>query len=264
MQVSLKNITFMAVLVGACWLTPFTAARADFSLTLSEAGYSDQTITFAPGPDNPQPGTAQVLIFQGDFGGFTYLLEAATSNSNLADQAPSLSLTNLQLSTNDQTAQTLTITVQDTGFSTSSLQGANSVDLVSQFTITTLPTDSSATFQSFLGNTAGQVLSPVTTDAAGVVTSTSTPAPSGMFTLKNVTTITMKGAGLVQTQGNTQVVAPPTTGGNPQVLAPEPGTMGAVFSALPLLVGLGLWRRRSQRLQLAASRLEAGWPTPLI
>jgi hypothetical protein len=206
-------------------------AHATFTLTLSEAGYADQTITF--NPSTGVPGQAEVIDYAGSFGGFQIVVEVASSNSNLPDQTPTLTLNNLQLTGANGVTQTLQITVADTGFSTQST-GPGPVDLRSQVSDTQLPTGNEITYQSFLNGVGGDSLS--LSSAGGAQGDSTIVAPTNPFTLESITTITVHGASYVQTTGITEV------------LAPSPSTLGAAaVSAVPLL-GLGLWRRRARKV----------------
>lgn len=217
------------------------AARATFTLTLHEDGVTDQTIIFALSHGDRSSDAPQMIHYSDSFGGFNLVVEVATSNSNIPGATPTLTLNNVQFTNASQAAQTLQLTVTDTGFTTQSI-GTGSVDLHSQISDIQFPLGSSVTFQSFLNGTAGNQVS---LNGPGVAEEhTTIAAPGNPFTLQNVTTVTVAGASLVQMIGSTEVAAAPGNG-PPQVLAPEPSTLGAAISGLPVL-GLGLWYRRSR------------------
>jgi len=210
-------------------------ARAEFSLTLHEAGYTDQTVTFFGSPGSSVPA---LLGFGGSFGGFAVVVEISTSNSNIPGATPTLTLSNLQIGGRAGVTQSLQITVKDTGFSLPS--GTTTADLKSQLAVTALPGQSTVTYQSFLNSSSGTLLT--LNSVNGTSATDSVSVPSGTFTLESVTTITLTGAGLIQTSGITTA----TGTGGPPVVVPEPGTMAAACSVLPFL-GAGLWWRRKTK-----------------
>jgi hypothetical protein len=230
-----RRLLVSTSLAVAVLLAALGNARAEFSLTLHETGYADQTVTFSGSPGSSVPA---LLGFGGSFGGFAVVVEIASSNSNVPGATPTLTINNLLIGGTTGVTQTLQITVKDTGFTFPS--GTSTADLKSQLSVTALPWASSVTYQSFLNTSSGSLLS--LGGVGGTSATNSVSATSGTFTLESVTSITITGAGLVQTTGITQASA---TGG-PPVVVPEPGTMAAACSVLPFL-GAGLWWRRKTK-----------------
>src|SRR5262249_9736477 len=107
------------------------------------------------------------------------------------------------------------------------------VTLVSQLATTQVPTGSGVTYQSFLNGTAGNKLSLNT--VGGVEDNKVLASATNPFTLKSVTTVTVNGIGIIQASGVTLVHAP------------EPATMGAAFSMVPVLAA-GLWWKRRRKV----------------
>jgi hypothetical protein len=234
---SARKLLVSTSLAVVALLASLGNARAEYKLTLHESGYSDKTVTFS-GP--PTPGVPTVLGFGGSFGGFAVVVEVSSSNSNIPGATPTLTISNLQIGGHAGVTQTLQITVSDDNFKLPN--GTTTADLKSQLGATLLPSQSAVTYQSFLNGSAGQQLS--LSSVGGNSGTDSVSVPSGTFTLKSVTTITITGAGVVQTSGITTATA--TSSGGPSVVAPEPGTMAAACSVLPFL-GAGLWWRRKSR-----------------
>jgi hypothetical protein len=225
---SCRRLATCAVLTVAALLTSLGTARADYTLTLHEAGYTDQTISYS---GSALPGQPAYINYVGGFGGFAIVVEVSTSTSNLPNSLPTLTINNLELSTTAGSPQTLQITVQDTGFSNQSV-GTGPVSLISQLSTTQVPTGSGVTYQSFLNGNAGNQLS--LNSVGGAQDTTLLTSVTNPFTLKSVTTVTVSGMGVIQTSGITLVQAP------------EPATMGAAFSMVPVLAAGLWWKRRKQ------------------
>jgi hypothetical protein len=179
-----------------------------------------------------------LIGYLGSVGDFTIQCSVGTSNSATNTDPAQLTINNLSISSGFAagTTHTLTITLQDTGFTAPAV--GQQAAMTSQLSTTAIPTGTGVTFQSFLNGTGGTLLN-LTTAPNGVSASDVVQIPSDPYTLANVTKYTVQGQGLgnmltIQTTGITTVATP----------AP-PGAVLAL-TGLPFL-GLGYWLRRRKR-----------------
>jgi len=223
-----KRVAFLAVLAAAALVASPPSARAAFTLTLQE-GANVVNVTDG-GSNDISTGPNGIIIFAGQVGDFQIQLNVGTSNA--AGNVSPAQLTILNTTINSPTGGTLTVTLTDTGFNVPK----SDVGVQTQLSTTQVPTGVTVSSKSVINGTnyAPVSLSTVGGDkATAYLTINSAP-----FTLSNVTTFTLSGAGTVQFTGLTAVT-------------PEPSTIAMALTALPLF-GLGRWvRRRRGRNQQA-------------
>jgi hypothetical protein len=219
----------VALLLGAAFLGLPPPAHAAITLTIAEAGFQPVVVAYA---DNGNG----VISYAGSVGDFNIQWTFGYSNAPGTGNLAELAINNSSVSTQGFTGdRTLTITLKDDSF----YAPANTpgLSLVSQLATTQLPGNSNVTFQSFLDNNPGYLLTLDT--IGGVTTSNSVSVTNTPYTLANVTTYTVHGQGtgnqlLVQSTGLTAVTTP----------AP-PGVV-LTLAGIPF-VGFGCWLRRRQR-----------------
>jgi len=226
----LRLRTFLSVgaaLVTAALLGSPGQARAAFTLHIV-SGADNITVTDGGAGDvNPLTGA---ITFAGTAGNFLVSVNTAISNSGSGNPAV-LSQVNGLVSTG---AGTITITAADTNFSTPLPAAVTNV--VSQLSNTqSTISGQTVVFRSALNGVPG---TPITETATSGVVSATDVFFNGAnpFTLSNVTTVTVNGAGVsVNTTGQTSVNA-----------VPAPAGIVLALTALPAL-GAGGWLRRRSK-----------------
>jgi len=215
-------------LAVAVALTAAAPARAGFTLTLEESGFSPQSFNLTSGQLNTVGpvtiGDYQVTVTARDsapgldpvFGGALVSQNTFTVTSNGPGTAP------------------LQITVQDDTFSSSNYSGVSNVSLQNSLS-TTLLSSGTVTAHGFLnGGVTDDISLTGPTLSGNVANSKLVPGPGGStFTLGNFASVAFTGTGTQQANFTVTTLAP----------VPEPATMMAAFTALPFL-GLGAWLRR--------------------
>jgi hypothetical protein len=243
---SIRKLPILAGLAMVALVGMSSTARADIILTLVDSGNPGGSFgpsTIASGSPTAGGGAGiSSTAFSGQFGDFLYssaLAGESQGGSPLTAEAVSTSL-NIQNTTG--ATHTLTITIQDTGFT--SPTAPPPVSLTSSFSGTTNNGLGSATFQSSVvtlgANSPGpQVVNPLglsfNNTAFGTVTSTGV-APYSIF---QTLTITLTAGEKINFTGRTDLVA-----------TPEPATLAMAAAALPVL-GIGMFLRRRRRLATA-------------
>jgi hypothetical protein len=237
-------LPLVVVLVGTVLLGAPAQSHAGFQMTLSDSDgnsrvINDNNIPAGTGMDlDPTTGN---IIFSGALGSFNIQISVGTSNSAANVQPAQLTINNTSISSTgyaSSTTKTVTITLEDTGFTAPStgLQAG----MESQLSTTQLPVGSAVSFQSFLNGVGGTVLNANTVGGSRV--NEAVIIPSSPYTLKNVTTYSIQGQGAgssltVQTTGITAVAVP------------APAGLVLLASGIPAL-GL-VWLRRKMRAPTA-------------
>jgi hypothetical protein len=228
----------VAALVGAAILGAPTQAQAGFSMTLSDSDGNFVTVNDNSLADSDS--RSGVIGFFGALGSFNIQLSVGTSNAPGTEHLAQLTINNTSISSAGFNGdKTITLTLEDTGFTSPQPQPGKPVTMDSQLATTALPTGSTVTFQSFLDGAAGTKLILNKVDGASV--SDEVFVSGNPFTLKNITTYTVKGQGAnipltVQSSGITVAHLPAPAG---VVLA---------MTGLPV-VGLACWLRRKAKVQ---------------
>jgi hypothetical protein len=218
-----KRLAILVVLAGAALLVSPPSAHAAFTLTLHETGFADQVFT-----PNAGPGA---IVIATTIGHFTFQADIATSNSPGSVSPAVLSLSQTSITTTG--GGTLTITVNDTGFTA---PGTGLATVTTQLSTTSLTAGGSVSILSRVNGTQVGPTLTLGTAAAGTMGSGNINIGTPPFTLTNVTTVTLTAGGMLQSTGNT-TVAP----------VPEPATLFMAFAAVPIF-GLGYWRQRRRKL----------------
>jgi len=224
---SRKLLPAVAALAVAVLLGTSYPARAAFSLTLHETGFADQTIT-DNGAGDLSSATGGVITFAGTYGTFDIQISVGTSNSASGAQPAQLTINNTSITSTS--GGSLTVTLTDTGFTA---PGTGNAFLDTQLSTTQLPLGSTVTSHSEVNGTAGGDVA-LNTVSGGlredIVAIGTTP-----YTLSNVTTFNLAGAGTLQFTGITTATA-----------VPAPAGVVLALTGLPVL-GLGWLRRRRKR-----------------
>jgi len=217
-----------AALVGAVLLGAPSQARAGFTLTIAEGGGPSVVVN-----DNGVGDSASasgLISFVGTVGDFSIQASIGSSNAPGTAKLAQLTINNLSISALGFSGdKTLTITLQDDSFtSPTGHQG-----MESQLSVSLLPVSSTVTFQSFLNGNGGTLLS--LSGVGGKTADDSVNISSTPYTLENITTYTIHGAG----SGNALTIQ---TTGITAVMPAPPGLLLAL-TGMPCL-GLGCWLRR--------------------
>lgn len=226
-----RLMAVVAAFAGGGLLGLPSVARADFELTIAEAG--GPSVTVHDNGTGDLDSTVGSIVFAGSVGDFTIQISVGTSNASAGVLPAELTINNTSISALGFTGtKTLTITLQDTGF-TVPAQGEQA-NLVSQVSTTQLPTGSTVTYASALNGVYGTQLQ--LSSVGGTANSESVITPSNPYTLTSVTTYTVQGQGLgtpisVQTTGLTAITAP------------APSGLLLAGAGIPC-IGFGAWLRR--------------------
>ena len=218
-------------------------SEAGFSITLSVGSDPANRITIDDNSSGDSNSTAGLITTSGSLAGFTYSGNFAFSNSGpSAGGSAILTITSLTINLTGNTAKTLVITLQDTGFN-SPVPGAAYV--TSQLTAQSLngATNSSAQFQSYVGGVAGTQLSVENlgmTPGAKKFTD-GMIVPSSPYTLSNVLTLNLDAGSVIQATGSTEVTS-----------TPAPTGLVMLAGALPFAGLLRLRRFRKNEVATAA------------
>jgi hypothetical protein len=251
MRFNLRRLMAMAFFGMASLLFPEAPARAGLTLLLSSGSYSEQvseatpsgSVTAWSGSVTTSPGS----VSYGNsslFGLFSIQMISAESNSlaNGPGVISEMNIDSLKISNLSSAAQTLTISMSDTGFqpdnATRPLMVYNTASAtfrgLSNGTLTyqTFAFDGTALFQTGAGavSTDPVVLTP---NSTGSTTLGYFTPQNDEFSMTSVMTIQLAGGAIV------------TFDGDSLVHAPEPGTAALAFTGtLPLAIGLWYRRRR--------------------
>ena len=225
-----------AALFGATVLGAPTEAQAAFKLTIAESGGA--SVTIEDGGSGDLASQSGTIMFAGALGDFNIQLSMGTSTANPNGIGPAqLTINNTSISSGGFSGtRTITITLEDTGFTS---PGVGNGNMLSQLSTTQVPTGTSVTFQSILDNPgtgndySGTLLSLNT--VGGSSANDFVEIGSSPYTLRNVTTYTMVG------QGSGNMITVQSTGAT--VVTPAPAGLILALSGLPVL-GLGCWLRR--------------------
>jgi len=215
----------IALAAGLAWIFPMTA-QASWVLIAKEGATTDRIPVAGTNPNTGPTGTALATFTVGDFTVTPTVVDY--QDSGLAD----LSLTSLDLNNNSKSTETLTLTLEDTGFTEPGSAGAD-LQVNSNLTEVSLIGTGTLQFQTFInGNsvTAG----PQTLTHPGADFS----APyfffrGASYDVKNVTTITLSGGGRARLfeEGDSFVT-------------PEPASWTLALSGLGFVVGFPLLKKR--------------------
>jgi hypothetical protein len=213
-------LALAVVLAAGAVLAGPSPARATFTLTLHETGFTDAVYG-----DN---GAGVIFISGGSFGDFAFQADIATSNSQSGVAPATLTINQLAFRNQAQGSKSLTITIQDDGFTAPS---PGQVIMTTQLaTISLTNAGDTVSERSYLNGVGGTLLSlgtaPSGDKVQDVVQETSSP-----YTLTNVTTLNLSKGGMIASVGSTTVATPAPAGA---LLA---------LTGVPFL-GLGLLRRR--------------------
>jgi len=225
-----KYLFLCAVLVGTALLGAPTQADAAFTLTITDG---TNTVNITDNGSGDLSSNSGRIVFDGTVGLFDIQTSIGTSNAPGTATLAQLTINNLSISSAGFTGtQTLTITLQDTGFTSPT----GKAGLESQVSTTQLPANTTVTYQSFLDSFTGTQLSLNTVGGTRInedVTISSTP-----YTLKSVTSYTITGQG-----ANTTLTVQTT--GLTAVAVPGPAGLALALVGIPV-AGFGYWRRRQK------------------
>ncbi len=225
-----RSWPLLALLAAVAVMAMPPPARADFTLTLHEQGYSDVVIhDNGAGDTSSQTG---LITYSGNFGSFLITAEIGSSNSTAGSQPAYLTINQFSMQNYSSGTGVLQITLQDTGFTA---PNPGPVFMQTQLSTTSvLATGSSVSIQSALNGTAGTAIT-LPTDPSGTSVTDQMTIGTSPYTLSNVTTVTLVAGGVLQSTGSTTVATP------------APGGLMLALTGLPVL-GLGLgWRRLRKR-----------------
>jgi len=211
--------------IGLAALAGPRSAHATLTLTL-QSGATTLTIT-----DNVSPDAAPALgtiVWSGVFAGFDVESDIASSNALSGLLPAQITINNLSITSNSAGAATLTVTVQDNGFTA---PGVGPASVSNQLATTQLPSNVTVNYSGFVNGT--QVGSTLSLNTVDGTTGSGTTSVTSPYTLKSVSSFSVNGANkTVQFTGIT-TVSP----------IPEPGTVAMALTGLPVL-GLFWVRRR--------------------
>jgi hypothetical protein len=220
-------LPLVALLVGTAVLGAPTRANAAFTLTLHETGFTDVVVTdnnILSGDVNPATGQISYVFAFGTFTG-----NIISSMSNSADAVDPAHLSTTTLNVTGVAGSSLTVTVEDTGFTVPAIGPAS---MLSEISNTQSPlSNATITYQSFLNGAGGTVLTESGV-AGDVKASDAVTIGTNPYTLKSVTNISLKLGGTVNTTGITEVSA-----------VPVPAGLVLALTGMPFL-GIGCWLRR--------------------
>ena len=236
---SFRKLAALALVAwGGFWATP-PPARADFELTLSEAGSSVSSLTLS---DTSQ-GTPGVIQYSGNFGNFWLQFTFATSNSpGTAAGNGIVTIANTNLTNKDSVAHTLTISVSSTGFIT---PGIDQLYSTASGSITRY--SASGDFTSYVdrNNTlfgTSDIAAPTLSFSGAALTNNASFSGTSIsdnfsvgnnaYSITNVSDYTLAGGGSLT-----------LSGGNSETVAPAPSGVVLALSGVPLLA-VGCWLRR--------------------
>jgi hypothetical protein len=215
-----------AFLVGAALLSSPSAARADLTITLSESGHASQSFTVPGGPP-------AINVISTVYGDFSIEADTATSFGSNANQAM-LQVTTLSVRNSASGSKTLTVTVDQTGYT---VPYAPTMLVNSSLSTTNIPTGGTISFVSSLngGMTPSVSLSGPTVNNSIAAPPTLFSGVTRPYTLDSTTTITI-GAGLTSN----------STGTTTAFAVPEPSSMALAGLGAMGLIGYGVRRRKAR------------------
>lgn len=219
-------------LVGVAMLALAAPTRAGFTLTLKEGAITSGPIPLVSGTLNTYGPVS--------FGSYTVTVTASDSAPGLDSTfgGALVSQNTFSITSSGPGADPLEITVQDDTFDSTPYAGAGSVALTNSLS-TTLITSGTVTSHGFFDSltTADIALNGPSVVAQSISNSISGPLVLGStFTLGNYAKVTFTGSGNQQANFTVTTVAP----------VPEPSTVVAALTALPL--GIGVWMRRRRQM----------------
>jgi hypothetical protein len=232
----LATMAFAGVIVSLAWTQ---SAQAGFQLKFSEAGFADTVINW-DGTTKDAQGNAKIT-FTGNYGDFSIDLTVSRSNTPGTSSQAFLSVAHTNITNNNGSSQTINVSLS-ADFNNpvaplpTKLSNTASGTLVAGTTV-------AGSFDSFLGtslfDTSGTHAGAINFSLNG--TGSFGPANTSVqlfsmpsnFTLTNVGSYTIGGNSIFDTTGGGTTLTP----------APEPATVVAALTGLPLLV-LASWLRR--------------------
>jgi len=228
-----KRWPALAALAVAALLGASAPARAEFTVTLHEAGFSDLVIKDNDATDFDK--SVGSINFSGSFHDFAIQSDFATSTST--DPTSPAELTITQTSVENKSAfgaKVLTITVQDT-FANDAPGGV--AEVASQLSTTSLTkAGDKVTFQSYLNGVGnGEISLGTAPSGVGGTEGGLALGLGSTYTLANVTTLILSPGGKLLSTGTTTTTTTTVT--------PAPAGVVLALTALPLL-GVGHWLRR--------------------
>jgi hypothetical protein len=243
MRVDLSRLITTAVMGTAILVSSSTSARAALTLQVSSGSYSEQV------SDTTSSGS--ILYSNTSYDGGIFAIYGLLARSNSTTDGPSnisqMSIASFTLQNTSSSAQTLTISLSDTGFDPDNairpLLVYNSASATfgqltpgsGTLTFQTYAYDGTALFQTGAGTVSPDPVVLTPTSNGYTTTAPFTPV-NAQFSLTSVMTIELAAGASIT--GSTGLAL---------VHAPEPGTAVLAFSgSLPLAIGL--WLRRRRRL----------------
>lgn len=233
-----KRLVYTASLAALVHIVGMPAARAGIVLTISDDFGHNETVN---GSD-----TSAFTLGEISVGAFRVFASARSNFGISVDNTGFLTSFNSTVKNVELTPGNLYITVSETGFTLPSATLPN-FEYLNSSVVSNQGTDKgTARFTSYLHQSG--TLSDTTTGAQNVTTIAN--ARSVMFQrtattydLRNTTIVTLAGGQLRDVSGNTSVTLIPPNGYGVLQAVPEPSSIVALLSSLPL-VGAGIYLRR--------------------